>query len=82
MLKVGEKAILGWLVDDISPMIEEFIVISNHKFVEHFRKWAEGKQQKITVLDDGTSSNETRLGAVKDIEFAVEILNSLRLKEC
>ena len=75
LLKVGEKAILDWLVDDISPMIEEFIVISNHKFADHFRKWAEGKPQKITVLDDGTSSNETRLGAVKDIEFAVETLN-------
>lgn len=30
---------------------------------------------EITVLDDGTSTNETRLGAVKDIQLAVEMLN-------
>ena len=32
------------------------------------------KAQKVTVVDDGTSSNETRLGAVKDIQFAIEKL--------
>ena len=71
LLKVGEKTILDWLIDDIGEAAEEFVVISNHKFAEHFEKWAEGRSN-ITVLDDGTSSNETRLGAVRDIEFAVE----------
>ena len=74
LLKVGEKAILDWLVDDIAPLIDEFVVISNHKFAEHFKTWAAGKAQKIAVLDDGTQSNETRLGAVKDIQFAVKAL--------
>ena len=32
LLKVGKKAILDWLVDDIAPLIDEFIVVSNHKF--------------------------------------------------
>ena len=75
LLKVGEKAILDWLVDDISPIIDEFVVISNHKFAAHFEEWARTKEQKITVVDDGTESNETRLGAVKDIQFAVNKLN-------
>ena len=48
-------------------------MISNHKFAEYFENWAKGKE-KITVVDDGTSSNETRLGAVKDIQFAIEKL--------
>ncbi len=74
LLKVGEKAILDWLVDDVSLLIDEFVVISNHKFAQHFQAWADGKPQKITVLDDGTTSNETRLGAVRDIQFAVEKL--------
>ena len=30
---------------------------------------------EITVIDDGTSTNETRLGAVKDIQLVVEKLN-------
>lgn len=76
LLKVGEKTILDWLVDDIetSGSVDEYIVISNHKFAHHFDDWAKTKQQKITVVDDGTDSNETRLGAVKDIQFAIDSL--------
>ncbi|MBQ8359762.1 MAG: nucleotidyltransferase family protein [Oscillospiraceae bacterium] len=76
LLKVGEKTILDWLVDDIdqSGAVDEYVVISNHKFAHHFDAWAKTKQQKITVVDDGTESNETRLGAVKDIQFAIEKL--------
>lgn len=75
LLKVGEKTILDWLIDDIdeSGLVDEYIVISNHKFAHHFDAWAKNKK-KITVLDDGTESNETRLGAVKDIQFAIETL--------
>ncbi len=71
LLKVGEKAILDWLVDDVSPAIEEFIVVSNHKFIQHFEEWVKGKSQTITVVDDGTSANETRLGAVRDIQLGL-----------
>ncbi len=76
LLKVGEKTILDWLIDDIDTLglVDEYVVISNHKFAHHFDAWAKEKSQKITVVDDGTESNETRLGAVKDIQFAVETL--------
>ena len=74
LLKVGEKTILDWLIDDLAPVMDEFVVISNHKFAQHFQDWAEGNPHKITVLDDGTSTNETRLGAVKDIQFAIDSL--------
>ena len=76
LLAVGDKTILDWLVDDIdeSGLVDEYVVISNHKFAHHFDAWAKTKTQKITVVDDGTSTNETRLGAVKDIQFAIEAL--------
>ena len=76
LLTVGEKTILDWLVDDIDTagVVDEYVVISNHKYAPHFIQWAETKQQKITVVDDGTTSNETRLGAVKDVQFAIEQL--------
>lgn len=76
LLKVGEKTILDWLVDDIDTKgsVDEYVVISNHKFAVHFEDWAKGKTQKITVVDDGTDTNETRLGAVKDIQFAIDTL--------
>ena len=76
LLTVGEKTILDWLVDDIDTdgSVDEYVVISNHKFAHHFDAWAKTKPQKITVVDDGTDTNETRLGAVKDIEYAIELL--------
>lgn len=77
LLKVGNKTILDHLVDDLAAhkSIDEFIVISNHKFAEHFEKWKEQKSElPITIVDDGTTSNENRLGAVKDIELAISQL--------
>ena len=80
LLKVQDKAILDWLIEDIQTngQVDEYIVISNHKFVPHFQTWAENRQENIAVLDDGTESNETRLGAVRDIQFAID---SLRLDD-
>ena len=101
LLLVGEKTVLDWLVDDIaaSDAVDEFVIISNHRFFKYFDIWAKAKEQewkaaaapsvcsepegavlpcgsavaskKITVVDDGTLHNDTRLGAVKDIIFAV-----------
>ncbi|MBQ9192607.1 MAG: nucleotidyltransferase family protein [Bacteroidales bacterium] len=78
LLKVGDKTILDWLLDDIDAagLVDGYVVISNHRFVPVFREWAASAKEsrKITVLDDGTSSNETRLGAVRDIQFAIDRL--------
>lgn len=75
LLEVQGKTILDWLIDDMeqSGAVDAYIVISNHKFAHHFEKWA-ATRNKITVLDDGTETNETRLGAVRDIQFAIEKL--------
>ena len=77
LLEVQGKTILDHLIDDIDAMgaVDEYVVISNHKFAHHFENWAKDKPQKITVVDDGTSSNETRLGAVRDIQFAIDTLS-------
>ncbi len=76
LLKVGEKTILDWLLDDIhnTGLTDEYIVISNHRFVKHFDDWAAGRDLPIRVIDDGTNTNETRLGAVRDIQFAIQTL--------
>ncbi len=76
LLKVGEKTILDWLLEDIdtSGLVDAYIVISNHKYARHFREWADAHRLPITVVDDGTVTNETRLGAVCDIQFAIDQL--------
>lgn len=74
LLKVQGRTILDWLIEDIDTLsvVDEYVVISNHKFAHHFYDWAKDRPQKITVVDDGTESNETRLGAVRDIQFAID----------
>ena len=76
LLKVGEKTILDWLIDDIdnAGCVDGYVIISNHKFAPVFEEWAAGRDS-IVVLDDGTSTNETRLGAVRDIQFAIDALD-------
>ncbi len=80
LLTVQDKAILDWLIEDMDALgaVGEYVVISNHKFHSHFAQWAAKKAQRVTVLDDGTSTNETRLGAVRDIQLAID---RLRLEE-
>ena len=77
LLEVRERTILDWLLEDIdrAGRADEYIIISNHRFVRHFESWSEGRRLPIRVLDDGTETNETRLGAVRDIQFAIEQLN-------
>lgn len=74
LLKVGEKPILDWLIDDLRgcSAVDGFVVVSNHRFADIFRRWAPAG---VSVVDDGTSSNETRLGAVCDIRFAIDALH-------
>ena len=73
LLKVGNKSILDWLIEDLDQMIEEFIIVTNHKFYDHFVNWS--KDKRVIVIDDGTTCNENRLGAVNDIKLVVDSLN-------
>ena len=76
LLKIGEKSILDRMLEDIDQIqeIDEHIIITNHKFAPIFEKWKdeEGRWKKpISIVDDGTETNETRLGAICDLLLAI-----------
>ena len=77
LLKIGDSTILGRMLDDIDtiPEIDEHIIVTNHRFASIFEDWANEQHytKKITVIDDGTSTNVTRLGAVRDLQYAIEM---------
>ena len=79
LLKIGNSTILGRMLDDIDtiPEIDEHIIITNHKFAGIFEEWKKDlhDSKPITIVDDGTESNETRLGAVCDLLFAMDKLH-------
>ncbi len=79
LLEIGNSTILGRMIDDIDQIddVDEHVIITNHKFAHIFEQWAAEQHysKPITIVDDGTETNETRLGAVCDLLFAMEKLN-------
>lgn len=79
LLDVQGKTVMDWLLEDVDTIsdITEYVIISNHRFLSHFEQWK--KQCKLThpvvLLDDLSTENDNRLGAVKDIVFAIETLS-------
>ena len=78
LLEVKDKTILDLLLDDVdgTGLANRYIIISNHRYFGHFQEWAARKRlsAETDVLDDGSVSNETRLGAVADIQFAIDAM--------
>lgn len=77
LLPVGERTILGHLEKKIAAPglgIQKGILVSNHRFAEKFSAWAAqpGHPVRWTVLDDGSTSDDNRLGSMGDLVFAIK----------
>ncbi len=76
LLPIGKKSILDFITDQIEtvPEIDEMFIISNHKFFTKFLEWAKKRETrlKISVLDDGTTDDSNKLGAIGDIWYTIE----------
>lgn len=76
LLKIGKSTILGRMLDDIDRIneIDEHIIVTNHKFAPIFEEWKSQQHytKPITIIDDGTETNDTRLGAVCDLLLAMD----------
>lgn len=84
LLEVGGKTILERVFESIFSVeaCTEAIIVSNDKFYPNFCEWVQDMKNKpafsgknIEVVNDGTTSNDTRLGAIGDIEFAINKYN-------
>ncbi len=81
LLPIGGKAMMDYLVEGIADIkdMAEVHIVSNHKFAAQFEEWKKQAEEErrypnltFVVWDDGTVSNEDRLGAVGDIQFVIE----------
>jgi glucose-1-phosphate thymidylyltransferase len=71
LLPVGGRPMVAWILDKIREAgIDDVHLVSNTRFSADFERWADGKD--VVVHDDGTISNEDRLGAIGDIRFVRE----------
>lgn len=80
LLEVAGRPILDRILDELDrvDIIDEIVVISNHRFIRHFDEWVrtrvEPGQKPVVLLDDGTETEDNRLGAIGDMNFAIEEL--------
>ena len=75
LLPINKKPIIDYIVDELNTIseIDEIYVVTNSRFAQHFTDWAKTAPGKtpISVLDDGTTSDENKKGAVGDIGFVI-----------
>ena len=75
LLEVGGKTILEHILIKIAKVatVDQVYIVTNHRFFEKFQTWVANYRfsKPITVLDDGTTDNENRLGAIADLQFAI-----------
>jgi glucose-1-phosphate thymidylyltransferase len=70
LLPVGGRPMLDWVCDKIEEVSDDIHLVTNSRFADDFRRWASGRNG-VTVHDDGTMSNDDRLGAIGDIAFVL-----------
>jgi glucose-1-phosphate thymidylyltransferase len=75
LLEVGGRPMLEWVLDRVEPLegLNGIYLVTNAKFAPRFREWADGyRGGLVTVVDDGTTSEDDRLGAIGDIAFLLD----------
>ncbi|NMB38696.1 MAG: nucleotidyltransferase family protein [Firmicutes bacterium] len=76
LLEVAGKPVLEHIFDKLDKVtiVDQVIVVSNDRFIDQFRDWKEKYQnlKPIHILNDGTTSNDNRLGAIADLQLAVK----------
>jgi glucose-1-phosphate thymidylyltransferase len=71
LLPLAGRPMLDYLLERVREVdaLEEIHLVTNSRFAPAFGEWAPGD---VTVHDDGTTSNEDRLGAIGDMRFAID----------
>jgi glucose-1-phosphate thymidylyltransferase len=72
LLPVGGRPMLDWVLDRVDEVdaVDAVHLVTNSRFAPVFARWAE--QRRVSVHDDGTTSNEDRLGAVGDLRLVID----------
>ena len=81
LLPVKGTPIIDFIIQEIETIdpVNEIIVLSNSKFFQQFKTWRKEKQKTssipITIINDGTTCDDDKLGAIGDMWFAIEALH-------
>jgi len=79
LLNVAGKPIIEHIIKKLEEinLVNKIYIVANDKFEQHFKKWLNSFDAKkpIEIINDGTKSNEDRLGALGDVNFAINAKN-------
>ena len=73
LLPVGGRPMLERLLERLGEVegLDGVFVVTNAKFAGAFREWAEAAGAAVKIVDDGTSDEQTRLGAIGDLDLTI-----------
>lgn len=75
LLDIGGRPLLSQILDRVLELegVREVVVVGNRRFAEPLARWCEGvdSQVPIHLLDDGSTSDANKLGAIGDLDFAL-----------
>jgi glucose-1-phosphate thymidylyltransferase len=75
LLEVGGRPILERLLGQLAEIdgLDHVYVVTNAKFADRFREFASSCQGplELTIVDDGTTSDEDKLGAIGDLALVI-----------
>ncbi len=75
LLEYKGRHIIDYIIEDLQNIhLKEIIIVSNHKFFEQFKDYILSKKLEITLLDDGSTNPNNRLGALCDVLYALDQL--------
>lgn len=76
LLPLANRPIIDYIYDAIAAVddVDTVHVVTNNKFATNFEQWAAHHSGRLPVVvhNDGTLTNEDRLGAIGDIRFTIE----------
>lgn len=75
LLEIGHRPLLDYILDEVNTIdeVDKIYVITNDRYCKHFENWANVKNniKPIKVINDNTTSNDDRLGAIGDIMYVI-----------
>jgi glucose-1-phosphate thymidylyltransferase len=78
LLPVAGKPMIEYVLDNLAPIrdLTRVYVVTNAKFADHFRRWADGYQRArpqppLTIVDDQSTDDTNKLGAIGDLHLVI-----------
>ncbi|MBA7599812.1 UTP--glucose-1-phosphate uridylyltransferase [subsurface metagenome] len=76
LLSIAGKPILEYIMEKLerAEEIDALYLVTNQKFILNFQNWLDNfeTKKKIKILNDGSTCDDDRLGAIGDIRFFLE----------